>query len=830
MSWSEQIAAWADRAELLAKGEERHRVAATRALAANRPWEARQSSLRLLAEVPHSRVGLALWAESAERMLLSGEAVDALERLAAIAPFRADAWLRLAHARRASGASSREVKDALQKAAAATPLEFADAALFELAANDLASGDPQRAAQWLSRLGLASRGSQREIRLRLEVALDVGDAATIAELAPKLAEPDVLDGAGWLVQGRVLLQQGDPGALTPLIRSLILEAPRATAVLTQVVSELDDAVELGRIRDVVGTLGVASTPTWRAAFARAEGRWDVALAALAEAAVRADRNAIGPLAELAVRLRDREALRLAVAKANEVSVPLRPTLQRLGAALDSSDVTALDGLASADDADPAAEWALAHLEKTYRETIVSEDPSAIDWRRAADCVAQLALSLGAREVLKGAESLAIDWNRPLRLAIVGEFNAGKSSLVNALLGQSVAPVGVLPTTATLNRIAWAPDHFARVIPKSATQPERTVGHDQVASVLKEVGAAEVGEVHIFAPIEFLRRVELIDTPGFNAPDPTHTDAARSGLQSAHVAAWLVDATQPLKATEREAIAYAQELGVPLVVLANKVDRLGDAEAERVVLEHLTAALDEIGLTPLVAPVLFSARLALAADDDRSASRIEAVEQILDSIVADSRSHLDRALVRHALALLKLLEARAEARADLEVATRRVEITRREEAARGRAAIAAHGSDITEWIEARCRSELVAFRDQWSPAVGGSPDVDAQRFIRARARTDLAPRLLRAVLEHDGWIAVDEALADALNPCLRTLLASRSTDILSDPEAASPPLAALILEEVSGVLEQLSAAPIPPAAATGLGRCRSLVAVLRGAAD
>ena len=50
------------------------------------------------------------------------------------------------------------------------------------------------------------------------------------------------------------------------------------------------------------------------------------------------------------------------------------------------------------------------------------------------------------QVVAARERLA----RPLTIAIMGEFSAGKSTFVNALLGEAVAPMGVLPTTTTIN--------------------------------------------------------------------------------------------------------------------------------------------------------------------------------------------------------------------------------------------------------------------------------------------------------------------------------------------------------------------------------------------
>lgn len=57
------------------------------------------------------------------------------------------------------------------------------------------------------------------------------------------------------------------------------------------------------------------------------------------------------------------------------------------------------------------------------------------------------------EALRQAEA---DLEELFLLVVVGEFNAGKSAFINALLGEVVLPEGVTPTTATINLVRYAP--------------------------------------------------------------------------------------------------------------------------------------------------------------------------------------------------------------------------------------------------------------------------------------------------------------------------------------------------------------------------------------
>src|SRR3954453_16847211 len=49
------------------------------------------------------------------------------------------------------------------------------------------------------------------------------------------------------------------------------------------------------------------------------------------------------------------------------------------------------------------------------------------------------------------------------LVVLGEFNHGKSTFVNSMLGQDVLPTGITPTTASINHVVHAQSPTARVV-------------------------------------------------------------------------------------------------------------------------------------------------------------------------------------------------------------------------------------------------------------------------------------------------------------------------------------------------------------------------------
>jgi tetratricopeptide (TPR) repeat protein/GTP-binding protein EngB required for normal cell division len=238
------------------------------------------------------------------------------------------------------------------------------------------------------------------------------------------------------------------------------------------------------------------------------------------------------------------------------------------------------------------------------------------------------------------------FDRPLLIAVMGEFNAGKSSFVNAVCGAEVAPTGVTPTTATINVLRFGATPEARVVHHDGTT--REIPAADIAAflaTLRDADAREVRLVEIFLPVEALRRVEIVDTPGLNSIRPEHERVARDFLRDADAIVWVFAAGQAAKATERDALALAHAAGKRVVGVLNKIDRAEPSEAQALV-RHVESTLGD-----LVDPVVpFSATRALEA---RQAGRAEpglaALTEVLERrFLTDARA-LKRATARAALA-------------------------------------------------------------------------------------------------------------------------------------------------------------------------------------
>jgi small GTP-binding protein len=174
-------------------------------------------------------------------------------------------------------------------------------------------------------------------------------------------------------------------------------------------------------------------------------------------------------------------------------------------------------------------------------------------------------------------------NHPFLMVMVGPFGSGKSSVINALLGQELLEVGPIPTT----------DHI--VIVRRGSDVQRT-----------RAGDTET----VFHPSPLLENLSLVDTPGLESVFRTHDEVTRRFLHRADVVLLVMIATQVLTAGNLEYLRELKAYGKRVIVVVNQVDVLEPSEREQVQDFVLEQSRLHLGVEP---PIwLVSAREALEA--------------------------------------------------------------------------------------------------------------------------------------------------------------------------------------------------------------------------
>ena len=192
------------------------------------------------------------------------------------------------------------------------------------------------------------------------------------------------------------------------------------------------------------------------------------------------------------------------------------------------------------------------------------------------------------------------------LVIAGEFNSGKSSFINALLGERVLPEGVTPTTDRINLLRHGP----------------AVTEQLLESFLLE-------RTH---PAELLREITIVDTPGTNAIIRRHEELTRDFVPRSDLVLFVTSADRPFTESERTFLEQIREWGKKIVFVINKIDILTEtADRDQVISYVADNATALLGETPKIFPV--SARQAMeartkGASDLWERSGFDAVEEYL----------------------------------------------------------------------------------------------------------------------------------------------------------------------------------------------------------
>ena len=208
-------------------------------------------------------------------------------------------------------------------------------------------------------------------------------------------------------------------------------------------------------------------------------------------------------------------------------------------------------------------------------------------------------------------------NERFYLVVLGEFNHGKSTFVNALLGADVLPTGITPTTAAINHVVWSDAPRAQAT--LGTGEHIDLPADTLADWVTVAGSRtkDVSFVEVGYPAEMLREnITLVDTPGVNDLNEARAEITYGYVPRADAVIFLFDAGQALKDSEREFLASHVLEGSRdrLVFVLGKSDLLSANERDTVV-DYVRKGLTRLVDTPAVFPV--SARQWLAGEQDES---------------------------------------------------------------------------------------------------------------------------------------------------------------------------------------------------------------------
>ncbi len=146
---------------------------------------------------------------------------------------------------------------------------------------------------------------------------------------------------------------------------------------------------------------------------------------------------------------------------------------------------------------------------------------------------------------------------PFTVVVAGEFKRGKSTFINALLGEDVLVTDVTPETVTMNVLSYGLHKNEAVLSGGRRM---TLSDDELSRAAIERISGEVGEtirrLEISRPNEILRDIRIIDTPGLNDISDSDLDSiVADAMAQADAVVYLYSVTAPLSRSEQMYIRY-----------------------------------------------------------------------------------------------------------------------------------------------------------------------------------------------------------------------------------------------------------------------------------
>lgn len=307
---------------------------------------------------------------------------------------------------------------------------------------------------------------------------------------------------------------------------------------------------------------------------------------------------------------------------------------------------------------------------------------------ALDRLAELAADFGAEHVAATARATAERVSAGLfYVACVGQFKRGKSTLLNALIGQSVLPTAVVPVTTVPTIIRHGKVFSARVRFESSEWVDVPVNsvEDYVSEKMNPENAKRVAEVEILVPSSLLKGgMCFVDTPGLGSVFAGNTAATHAFVPHIDAAIVVIGADPPLTWDELQFVKIVADQVHDLLFVLNKADRLSELEraaaiefAQNVLARHLkrdmprifeVSALESLGGCgptrdwPLLVQALESLVLSSGSSLAREAAErgIRRATQQLVAVIREERETLLRPLEDSERRISKLRNTMQEA--------------------------------------------------------------------------------------------------------------------------------------------------------------------------
>lgn len=186
------------------------------------------------------------------------------------------------------------------------------------------------------------------------------------------------------------------------------------------------------------------------------------------------------------------------------------------------------------------------------------------------------ISSDLADLNRDMKTIAAKLNQPLKIVIMGEVKAGKSTLINTMVGQDVSPVNVKEATASIIVI-----HHKETAEGTIVQTDGTSTNGSPAEIF-EVLKKHHGDMDFFSnclsvflgfPLPNLQKFQLVDTPGLATVTTQNEALTNSYMQDADVVLWVLNGNHIGQMDVEEALAKVAKMGKPILAVINRIDEI-----------------------------------------------------------------------------------------------------------------------------------------------------------------------------------------------------------------------------------------------------------------
>ena len=169
---------------------------------------------------------------------------------------------------------------------------------------------------------------------------------------------------------------------------------------------------------------------------------------------------------------------------------------------------------------------------------------------------------------------------PMEVAITGQFSSGKSTFLNALLSRNILPTGITPVTSKVNFINYGEEYKLKITYYSGAQEYAPIESISDFTDQRQDEMNDIKYLTLYAPMDILKDISFVDTPGLNSQSQSDTDTTRKVLRDVGGIIWLTLIDNAGKMSESEVLEeYMENFKEKSLCVLNQKDKFTPDQIE-----------------------------------------------------------------------------------------------------------------------------------------------------------------------------------------------------------------------------------------------------------